>query len=263
MESNLTVLIPTKELNTDYLIKSLESVLGNSKLPKEIIILHQTCENCAEDNTKLNKLIQDNNTNCVITLIKNTSANNYQDQINFGVSQVNTDYFTVLQDDDIFMVNYIRVIEQYTSKDVADLYLPININVDSNNEFLGLQNELIWANGFANTLGFIDRELLTEYDLFTINGFVMSKKAFKNIGGFKSSMTLSFDYEFLLRVAHKEMTIMVIPKVGNVHLVGREGGLLNKYEKTLTSEEFKFWKETAISESVYKKDRQVAYNGAK
>ena len=157
------------------------------------------------------------------------------------------------------MPNYIRVIEEYTTKEVADLYLPINVNINSDKEFLGLQNELIWANGFANTLGFIDLDLLKEYNLFSFNGFVMSKKQFENVGGLKSSMKLSFDYEFLLRVANKGLRIMVIPKVGNVHLVGRTNSFLDTMERTLTSDEFKFWNETAKNEYVYKIDRQVAY----
>ena len=77
------------------------------------------------------------------------------------------------------------------------------------------------------------------------------------IGGLKSNIQLTFNYEFLLRALTNACKIFTIPKIGYKHLVTREGSLFDVYLKNMPVEERKFWFDVANRESNFPNDRII------
>ncbi len=93
---------------------------------------------------------------------------------------------------------------------------------------------------------------------------IMKKSKYEEVGGLKSSMKLTFNYEFLLRATYNDTVIMTIPKVGYKHTNQRADSLFWDYkfnkDKQLTPDEAKFWIELAKLEYFFTKDRKVEYS---
>jgi hypothetical protein len=100
------------------------------------------------------------------------------------------------------------------------------------------------------------------YQNFQTSGMVIRKESFEKYGKFKSSMKLTFVYEFLLRMTYNSVNIMTIPKIGYKHLNLREGSIFWNYKNgsdILTHDEVKFWIESAKKEHFFTTDRQIKY----
>ena len=80
---------------------------------------------------------------------------------------------------------------------------------------------------------------------------------------FKSSIRLTFNYEFLLRATYNDTTVMTIPKVGYKHTNQRTDSLFWDYkfnqDYRLSAEEAKFWVDTAKQEYFFTMDREVIF----
>jgi hypothetical protein len=63
----------------------------------------------------------------------------------------------------------------------------------------------------------------------------------------------------LLRLTNKGKKVFVMPKVGYVHMLGREGSLMEQYREQMDADESKFWFDTAKQEYFYKDDRNKTY----
>ena len=91
---------------------------------------------------------------------------------------------------------------------------------------------------------------------------VIKKSIFEDFGGFKSSMKLTFVYEFLLRMTYNSAKIMTIPKIGYKHINLRTGSIFWNYkngEEKITPNEVSFWIETAKKEYFFTDDRNIKY----
>ena len=92
---------------------------------------------------------------------------------------------------------------------------------------------------------------------------VIKKSTYVDNGGFKPSFKLTFVYEFLLRLTHNGVKIMVIPKIGYQHVNFREDSLFWKYknndETKLSENEVKFWLDSAKKEFFFKNKRDIKY----
>lgn len=184
-------------------------------------------------------------------------------QINEGVKNVKTDYFSILEYDDEYTPIWFNNVAKYIAAgDDISVYLPLTEVFDYQHKELGpvgYINEAVWASSFSERLGFFDKECLQDYLIFNTTGGVFRTKDFIEVGGLKESMKLSFWYEFLLRAINKEKNVFVVPKVGYFHLVNRPGSLADEYAKTLNDRESEFWIELARKEYLYKKDREKTY----
>ena len=91
----------------------------------------------------------------------------------------------------------------------------------------------------------------------------MRKSKFEEIGGLKSSIKLTFNYEFLLRATYNDAVVMTIPKVGYKHTNQRVNSLFWDYkfnqDYRLAPEEAKFWVDTAKQEYFFTMDREVVF----
>lgn len=251
---NLTVIIPITTLDTDekkeMFVKAISSVDDSN-----IIVVG--------DSQAIESLPQDKIKDYIFTIVENNTNNiNYASQVNFALKKVKSDYFTVLEYDDIFSPIWFKMLKKYMDADVNDTFafLPLTEVVDYETKLpFGYSNEAVWASSFSEELGYYDIQSL-EYNLnFNTSGGVFKTEEFKNLGGLKSSMELVFWYEFLLRALYKGKKIFVIPKVGYYHTVNRPDSITNVYANTMSEKEADWWVDLAKKEYFFIKDRNKTY----
>jgi hypothetical protein len=196
----------------------------------------------------------------IVKVVENDGKTDFASQINFGVSQCETEWFSILEYDDEYSKIWFKNVEKYINaySDV-DIFMPIVVDVDSNGQFIGFTNEAVWANSFSDELGFLDKEALLSYQNFNIDGIVMKKETYQSYGGFKSNIKLTFIYEFLLRMSYKSCKIMTIPKFGYKHVNQREGSLFYNYRQSINPVEANWWLNKAKSEFYHENDRELSY----
>jgi hypothetical protein len=88
------------------------------------------------------------------------------------------------------------------------------------------------------------------------------KEVLENYGGFKSSMKLTFVYEFLLRMTYNSVKIMTIPKIGYKHINMRPESIFWDYKNgsnKLSENEVKFWVSAAKKEYFFTSDRNIKF----
>ncbi len=179
-------------------------------------------------------------------------------QINFAAKKVTTDYFSILEFDDKYTDKWFKMAHDYfyTNESVS-LFLPLNILTDVNHTQFQYVNEIAWTGSFSNEIGYLDYDCLQDYSAFNLTGGIFNTSDFKSIGGFKPSIKVAFNYEFLLRLTKKELKVFVVPKEGYIHVIGREDSLTDDYNKTLEREEIKKWFDLAKIECSFLEDRKT------
>jgi len=198
-------------------------------------------------------------------VLYNEGDTDYCGQINFGVEECETEFFSILEYDDEYSNIWFKNFQEYVNHypDV-DIFLPLVVDTDQQGQFLGFTNEALWAMGFSEEQGYLDNNTLLRFQNFQVSGFIMRKEKFDEIGGMKPSMKLTFNYEFLLRATYNDTTIMTIPKVGYKHTNQRDNSLFwgykNSQDSLLSPEEAKFWVDTAKKEYFFTTDREVSFN---
>lgn len=196
-----------------------------------------------------------------VVIAENEGKTDFASQINYGVSVCKSEWFSILEYDDeyakIWFKNVLHYRETHPS---VGLFMPIVIDVDSANGFIGFTNEAVWANGFSDELGVLDLNALLNYQNFNTDGMVIKKSIYNEFGGFKSNIQLTFIYEFLLRMTFKDVRVMVIPRFGYKHINQRAGSLFAKYKETLNPVESKWWLSTAKKEYYFPNERKITDN---
>ena len=90
-----------------------------------------------------------------------------------------------------------------------------------------------------SSVGVIDFECLDNCSTFNLTGGIFNTSDFIKVGGLKPSIKIAFNYEFLLRATDKKLKVIVVPKEGYKHLIGRKGSLTSEYEKTISDKDVK------------------------
>ena len=261
MKNRLSIIIPLHEFNEKvetYLKLMLNSiskqVLNDKTFMPDIIIVH---EPSIGKKINLDKGLK-------VKLLSNTSGDtSYQSQVNFAVENIKTEYFSVVEFDDEIGTTYVKQVNNHIENmgDV-EVFLPMIIEVDGNNQAVKFTNEPVWSQQFVGDkgeIGYLSEELLKEYSDFKLSGAVFKTNSFKDIGSYKTKIKLTFMYEFLLRAINNGYKIYTIPKIIYKHLIGREGSMFEEYSKNMPVDERKFWFETAQGECMFTKDRDVVY----
>ena len=199
-----------------------------------------------------------------IEINTHNSQTDFCSQINHGIEKCTTEWFTILEIDDEFKPIWLKSMNDYMSiyKDV-DVFLPIVKDVNIKGDFLSYTNESVWAFGFTDRQGFLDNEVLLDFQNYQTSGGLYRTQVIKDNGLFKENIKLTFSYEFLLRLTHNHVRIMTVPKVGYQHVNVREDSLFWNYKNNenfkLNEDEAKFWLETSKKEFFFKNKREVEY----
>jgi hypothetical protein len=263
---DLTVVIPVHAVSdpnfNQLLDAALMSIENNEVHPEKVMIVRCGCGDVKEIVDNLDKSKYTYN----LEVIENLTGKSFQNQMNYAATQVTTKYFSLLEFDDEYSINWFKNVKIYSEVyPETEMFLPIITDVTAENKFVGLTNEAAWAFNFSDTLGQIDHEVLLEFPNINPDGMVINTETFKAIGGYKPSMRLTFNYEFLLRFTNNGRNIMVIPKMGYKHMNMRPTSLFWEYKNSsdesvkVEPDEARFWMETAKSEFFYKEDRNINY----
>jgi hypothetical protein len=197
-------------------------------------------------------------------LYNSTLKTDFITQINMGIDECDTEWFSILEIDDEYKKSWLFFMNEHINayKDVS-VFLPIvkDINVEGN--FVNFTNESVWAYGFANKQGYLDNTLLLEFQNFQTSGGLYKTQVIKDNGKLKDNIKLTFSYEFLLRLTYNGVNIMTVPKIGYQHVNMRENSLFWQYKndekEKLSEKEVKFWLETAKKEYFFKNKREIKY----
>lgn len=259
-KSNISVIIPVHELNEEtktLLNNAVQSVADQTVRPDEVIIVVPK----GSETAKTVKSANFGDLKKQIVIAENDGETDFASQINYGVSVCKSEWFSILEFDDEFAKIWIKNVVEYKAAHTnVDIFLPIVIDVDKDNQFLGFTNEAVWAQSFSDELGILDNNALLAYQNFNIDGMVMKKSTYEDFGGFKPSMKLTFIYEFLLRMTFKDARVMVIPRFGYKHLNQRDGSLFASYKETIDPVEARWWLATAKKEYYFPNDRKITYS---
>lgn len=259
--SKVTVILPIHEFGDytkKYLDLAVQSVLMQVGATPNLLIVYT---HRAEEGGLLTYLTEKNFGERVST-IKNEEKTDFCGQVNFGVKNITTDFFSILEYDDEYSTVYFRNVEKYIEGlPEVSLFLPITIDVDDKtNQPLQLVNQNIWSKGYVGengVLGFLNAKSLNDFSFYTIGGSVIKKSDFLAVGGLKSNIVLAFTYEFILRFLNNGNKIYTLPKFGYKHTINRDGSLFMGYGASLTNDERRFWFETAKKESHFFNDRVI------
>jgi hypothetical protein len=257
---NITVILPIHTLSDDY-----KEMLNNALSSVEDF--HNDVKVSIVCPTSLKKELKDLSNKLEITIVTNKGETDFCSQVNLGIDNCDTEWFTILEIDDEFKPVWLKSMNEY-SKVFTDVsvFLPIVKDINVEGKFINYTNESAWAYGFTDMQGFIDNEVLLDFQNYQTSGGLFKTQVIKDNGKFKENIKLTFVYEFLLRLTHNGVRIMTVPKAGYQHVNLREDSLFWKYkneEKMILSEnEVKFWLDTAKKEFFFKNKRDVNYQPA-
>jgi GT2 family glycosyltransferase len=259
MKKNITVILPVHQLDDvtkHTVVNAIKSVEQQIVRPDELLIVVPKGSDVLEHINSIDVgEIKD-----IIKVLENDGETDFCSQVNFGVSQASSEWISILEYDDeyakIWFKNVLEYIEAYPN---IDLFLPIVVDVNEQGQFIGFTNEAVWANSFSDELGMLDNNSLLAYQNFNIDGMVIKKSTYEEMGGLKPSIKLTFPYEFLLRLTFKDVKVMTVPKFGYKHVNQRENSLFASYKKTMDPVEAKWWLQTAKKEYYFEHDRNITY----
>lgn len=245
----LAVIIPMHELgeeNIELLKKAVDSV------PNEIKVFLSVPKSIEKDLKEVNDRIN---------VISESEGSSFAELVNAAVDNIEEKWFSILEFDDLYTPIWFDNVKKYMEyMPEVSVFMPLEDVVDFNNsKYIGFGNEAAWASSFSNEIGYIDNECLQNYFDFYLTGSIFNTADWKEIGGLKPSIKVTFWYEFLLRLTNKSKKVYVIPKVGYIHALGRKGSLIETYKATMSKEETQWWFDLAKREYFFKEDRKKEY----
>lgn len=258
---SLSIILPIKSSKVkdfeDYFNKAIESIKNQQVSIEELVIVHTPEESLVSfingydfGELNINKILWDKDPN-------------YMEQVNYGIKNSKGTWISLFEFDDEYSSIWFKNVKKYTeSYPEIQMFLPIVVETDDKGVFAGFTNEATFAANFTQEMGFLTNETLQNYQNFQTAGSVFKKEIIEDFGGFKSSIKLTFIYEFLLRLTYNSVSIMTIPKLGYKHINMREGSIFWNYkfgESVMTEDEVKFWIQTAKREYFFVEDRAIKY----
>ena len=248
---DLVVIIPLHEFD-----KEIEKQLTDAitSVPEDVDIII-SCSQKIEDNIKK---IDKKYKNVSYISAGADEPTDFCSLVNKGVENSDSKWFSILEYDDrytpIWFDNFKKYVDFYSD---ISVFIPFEDLVDADDsKFIGIGNEAPWASSFSNEIGYIDLDCLQNFFDFYMTGSIFNTADWKEVGGLKSPIKLTFWYEWLLRTTYKGKKVYVIPKVGYVHLLGRKGSIIEEYKKSIDDKESNFWVSVARKDYFYKDVRE-------
>jgi hypothetical protein len=256
----ITIILPVHRIDGDYK-EMLDNALSSIEDFHNDVVVTIVCPPSVKN--EIGQLSDKLEINYTI----NSGETDFCSQVNAGITNCETEWFSILEIDDEFRPIWLKSMNEYINenKDV-DVFLPIVQDVNVNGNFVSFTNESMWAYGFTEKQGFLDNEVLLDYQNYQTSGGLYKTEVIKENGSFKENIKLTFSYEFLLRLTHNGVKIMSVPKIGYKHVNLREDSLFwlykNNDESKLKEKEVRFWLDTAKKEFFFKNKRDVKYEEA-
>jgi len=255
--NSISLIVPVHKLEKTYLDSCITSIKNQKEKPDEVLFV---TSNDTELNEYLNSYDFDQIKD-IVRIVENESGDyGFQSQMNYGVKESKSEYFTFVEYDDEISPIWIKNGKEYSEHyPEVGVFLPIIYETDENGRFISFTNESVWAKDFSEVSGYLDNNALQRVQNFNFDGMIVKKSIYEDNGGLKSNMKLTFTYEFLLRMTYFSVPVMVIPKLGYKHTNNREGSLFVEYKSSIDVLESKFWVNKAKKEYFYTQDREITY----
>ena len=258
---SLSIILPIKSSKSkdfnEFFEKAITSIKSQTIDIEELLIVHTQEESLV---TYLNDF--DFGTLNVVKLLWDKTPS-YADQVNYGIKNAKGEWVSLFEFDDEYSSIWFKNVKKYMDAyPQTQMFLPVVVETDEKGTFAGFTNEATFAANFSSEMGVLTNETLQEYQNFQTSGSVIKKSVIEDFGGFKSSIKLTFVYEFLLRLTYNSVSIMSIPKLGYKHSNMREGSIFWNYkfgEDKMLEDEVKFWVQTAKKEFFFTDDRIIKY----
>lgn len=244
----VTVIIPIHEINDESLELLKSAVFSVPDEVKDIIVA------TGEDGDWSGSLGRE------VKVVVNEKTD-FASLVNAAVEHVETKWFSILEYDDTYTPTwYGNVVDYAEWKPEATMFMVFqDISNFDDKKYINIGNVEVWASSFSNDVGKLDNDCLQNYFDFYLTGSLISTDDYKEIGGLKPSIKITFWYEWLLRATSKSKDIYVIPKVCYNHYLGRKGSLVDMYRNGMDDKEREWWFELAKRECFYKDDRNKTY----
>jgi hypothetical protein len=258
---SLSIILPIKSSMSrnfdEYFEKAITSIKTQAVEIEELLIVHSSEES-------LITLLNDYDFgNLNVTKLLWDKEPNYCEQVNYGIKNAKGTWVSLFEFDDEYSSIWLKNVKKYIDAyPQTQVFLPVVVETDEKGLFAGFTNEATFAANFSQEMGVLTNETLQEYQNFQTAGSVIKKQVIEDFGGFKSSIKLTFVYEFLLRLTYNSVSIMTIPKLGYKHTNMREGSIFWNYkfgEDKMLEDEVKFWVQTAKKEFFFVDDRIIKY----
>ena len=252
-----SIILPIHEINDDYKIMLNNAVSSVEDFHNDVVLLIVCPPDVKNEISNLSQKLE-------IDYVINGNETDFCSQINLGITNCKTEWFSILEIDDEFKPKWLKTMDSYVNENPdVDVFLPIVKDVNVEGSFISFTNESAWAYGFTEKQGFVDNEVLLDYQNYQTSGGLYRTNVIKENGMFKENIKLTFSYELLLRLTHNGVKIMVVPKIGYQHVNFREESLFWKYknneETKLSEDEVKFWLDSAKKEFFFKNKRDIKY----
>lgn len=239
---NLTVIIPihnfTKK-NVELLNKAVDSV------PQELRVVVSVPNKTTEKDLS--------GTSNRIQVIQETDDTSFAGLVNAAVDTLDDGWFSILEFDDTYTDIWYNNFKKYLEfkPDISVFMFMEDIRDFNNGKYVGFGNAEAYASAFSNEIGFLDNDCLQNYFDFYLTGSIFNVKDWKEVGGLKPLLKVTFWYEWMLRATSKGKKIFVIPKVGYIHNMDRKGSYVEQY-RSLSSDEIQFYFDLAKRDSFFK-----------
>lgn len=258
---SLSIILPIKSSKAkdfeDYFNKAIESIKNQQVGIEELVIIH------TPEESLISHLNGYDFGDLTVTKLLWDKDPSYMDQVNYGIKNAKGKWISLFEFDDEYSSIWFKNVKTYTEAyPEIQMFLPVVVETDDKGVFAGFTNEATFAANFTQEVGFLTNDTLQNYQNFQTAGSVFKKEIIEDFGGFKSSIKLTFIYEFLLRLTYNSVSIMTIPKLGYKHTNMREGSIFWNYkfgESVMTEDEVKFWIQTAKREYFFVEDRAIKY----
>jgi hypothetical protein len=241
----------------EFFEKAITSIKSQTVEVEELLIIH------TPEESLINLLNDYDFGNLNVTKLLWDKEPNYSEQVNYGIKNAKGTWVSLFEFDDEYSSIWFKNVKKYIDAyPQTQVFLPVVVETDEKGLFAGFTNEATFAANFSQEMGVLTNETLQEYQNFQTAGSVIKKQVIEDFGGLKSSIKLTFVYEFLLRLTYNSVPIMTIPKLGYKHTNMREGSIFWNYkfgEDKMIEDEVKFWVQTAKKEFFFVDDRIIKY----
>lgn len=256
---NITVILPVHKLDEAYSLMLQNAVNSVENFYNDITLMI-VCPSAIKkeiDKINLSQKLE-------IKYHINDGNTNFCAQVNLGIKNCDTEWFSILEIDDEYKPAWLKSMSEWMKvyPDVS-VFLPVVADINSEGNFISFTNESVWAYGFSEKQGFLDNEILLDFQNYQISGGLYKTSVIIENGMLKDNIKLTFGYEFLLRLTYNKVNIMTVPKIGYQHTTFREDSLFWSYknsdENKLSEKEASFWLDVAKKEFFFTNKREINY----
>ena len=202
MNDTITIIIPAYN-KVDYISQTIESALNQTYPNYEILIV----DDASSDGTELviKKYLSDK-----VRYIRHERNLGPSITYNDGIRMSNSEYVTILDNDDILLPNHLELIMQEFKKDEhLDVVFSRLAVIDENNNCLNKIQEPPFADKYKllNILFYIENKIPSP-------GIAFRKSLFNKIAMFNPNLILMHDYDLNIRcMMHGEIAVLPEPTV--------------------------------------------------